>query len=130
MSATASDSDGIQKVEFFYKRNSQSTWTLANSDTTSPYSYTVPANTFTSGTTYNLRAVATDNDNPRQTTTVDRNITINTVANCTGGTSGFTINKVKTSAKAVPDSGDVVTFRIDVENTGSTVLNNLDIYNV
>lgn len=127
LSATASDSDGIQKVEFFYKRNSQSTWTLANSDTTSPYSYTVPANTFTSGTTYNLRAVATDNDNPRQTTTVDRNITINTVANCTGGTSGFTINKVKTSAKAVPDSGDVVTFRIDVENTGTTVLNNLDI---
>ena len=127
LSATASDSDGIQKVEFFYKRNSQSTWTLANSDTSSPYSYTIPANTFTSGTTYNLRAVATDNDNPRQTTTVDRNITVNTAANCTGGTSGFTINKVKTSNKAVPDSGDVVTFRIDVENTGTTVLNNLDI---
>ncbi len=127
LSATASDSDGIQKVEFFYKRNSQSTWTLANSDTSSPYSYTIPANTFTSGTTYNLRAVATDNDNPRQTTTIDRNITINTAASCSGGTSSFTINKVKTSTKAVPDSGDVVTFRIDVENTGSTVLNNLDI---
>ncbi len=127
LSATASDSDGIQKVEFFYKRNSQSTWTLANSDTSSPYSYTIPADTFISGTTYNLRAVATDNDNPRQTTTVDRNITINTAASCTGGTSGFTIHKVKTSTKPIPDSGDAVTFRIDVENTGTTVLNNLDI---
>ena len=127
LSATASDSDGIQKVEFFYKRNNQTNWTLAYSDTSSPYEYTIPSNTFTAGSTYNLRAVATDKDTPSQSTTVDKNITVKTVANCSGGTNSFTISKVKTSTKAVPDSGNTITFRIDVENTGTNTLTDLDI---
>ena len=128
LSATATDTDGIQKVEFAYKRNNQSdsSWTT-HTDTTSPYSYSIPANTLNAATTYNLRAIATDNDSPSMTTTLVKNITIDTVANCSSGTSSFTINKVKTSSKAIPDSGDTVTFRIDVENTGTTTLNNLSV---
>jgi uncharacterized repeat protein (TIGR01451 family) len=125
LTATASDADGIQKVEFAYKRNNQTAWTVGSTDTQAPYAYTIPANTLNAGTTYNLRATATDNSNPNQTTTLVRNITIDTTANCSGGTSSFTIDKIKTSNKPIPDSGDTVTFRIDVENTGTTTLNNL-----
>lgn len=125
LTATASDADGIQKVEFAYKRNNQTAWTVGSTDTQAPYAYTIPANTLNAGTTYNLRAIATDNSNPNQTTTLVRNITVDTTANCSGGTSSFTIDKIKTSNKPIPDSGDTVTFRIDVENTGTTTLNNL-----
>lgn len=107
LAATASDSSGISKVEFY------NGYTLINTDTSYPYGYSLDTTALTDGD-YTLSAKAYDNSGNSSTNSVVRV----TVANQSTGTPDLVITSVD-MVPASPVSGSQVLFSATVKNQGT-----------
>jgi hypothetical protein len=120
LGASATDAGaGVASVQLQYAVQGTGTWSgCAAADTTSPYSCSLNTTTLTSGTTYDLRAIATDNAGHATTSAIVSSVVDNTAptaadvqsANTTGGIQG----------KA--ESGDTLTYTASEQLDPATIL--------
>uniref|UniRef100_UPI0005571906 cellulose binding domain-containing protein n=1 Tax=Deinococcus misasensis TaxID=392413 RepID=UPI0005571906 len=103
MAATATDSDGVARVDFYIDG------VLKLSDTTAPYSYTA---TGVSSGSHVARVVAVDTKGA--VTGINRNFTVQAVVT---GTCKVVYTKQN-------DWGTGATINLDISNTGTTAVNN------
>jgi subtilase family serine protease len=111
INASASDSDGIQKVEFYQGS------TKLGEDLASPYSYNW---TGVAAGTYSITAKAFDNGSP-QTSTTSSAISV-TVSAAPANQADLIVTAV-TASPANPAAGQAVTFSVTIRNQGTAATN-------